>query len=77
VGKHCSNSQYFKEKNHKAKFSTSSILKKIKSTKKILKKNKKMKKKKKKKAILEKKRAKKLEKKHVDEVKVEFSTNSI
>jgi len=34
-----------KKKNYKAKFSTSSILKKIKSTKTILKKNKKMKKK--------------------------------
>jgi hypothetical protein len=30
VGKHCSNSQYFKEKNYKTKFSISSILKKIK-----------------------------------------------
>jgi hypothetical protein len=28
VGKHCSNSQCFKEKKYKAKFSTSSILKK-------------------------------------------------
>jgi len=28
VGKHCSNPQCFKEKNYKAKFSTSSILKK-------------------------------------------------
>jgi hypothetical protein len=28
VGKHCSNSQCFKEKNYKAKFSISSILKK-------------------------------------------------
>jgi len=28
VGKHCNNSQYFKEKNYKAKFSISSILKK-------------------------------------------------
>jgi hypothetical protein len=28
VGKHGSNPQYFKEKNHKTKFSTSSILKK-------------------------------------------------
>jgi len=33
VGKHCSNSQCFKEKNYKAKFS---ILKKIKSTEIIL-----------------------------------------
>ena len=39
VGKHCSNPQYFKEKNYKAKLSTSSILKKIKSIKTILKKN--------------------------------------
>jgi hypothetical protein len=38
VGKHCSNPQCFKEKNYKAKLSTSSILKKIKSTKTILKK---------------------------------------
>jgi hypothetical protein len=28
VGKYCSNPQYFKEKNYKAKFSTNSILKK-------------------------------------------------
>jgi hypothetical protein len=51
VGKHCSNPQCFKEKNYKAKLSTSSILKKIKSTKTILKKN--TKKCKKKKTILE------------------------
>jgi hypothetical protein len=36
--KHRSNPQCFKEKNYKAKFSISSILKKIKSTKTILKK---------------------------------------
>ena len=36
MGKHCSNSQCFKEKNYKAKFS---ILKKIKSTEIILEKN--------------------------------------
>jgi len=35
MGKHCNNSQCFKEKNYKAKFLISSILKK-KSTKKIL-----------------------------------------
>jgi len=29
MGKHCNNSQCFKEKNYKAKFSISSILKKI------------------------------------------------
>jgi len=29
VGKHCSNPQYFKGKNYKMKFLTSSILKKI------------------------------------------------
>jgi hypothetical protein len=44
VGKHCSNPQCFKEKNYIVKFSTSSILKKIKLTKinleKIIKKNK-------------------------------------
>jgi len=51
VEKHCSNPQCFKEKNYKAKFSTSSILKK-KSTKKILKKNTKNQRKKKKKTIL-------------------------
>jgi hypothetical protein len=33
VGKHYSNSQCFKKKHYKAKFLTSSILKKIKSTK--------------------------------------------
>jgi len=38
VKKHCSNQQCFKEKNYNAKFSTSSILKKIKSTKTIMKK---------------------------------------
>jgi hypothetical protein len=38
VEKHYNNPQYFKEKNYKAKLSTSSILKKIKSTKTILKK---------------------------------------
>jgi hypothetical protein len=32
MGKHCNNSQCFKEKNYKAKFLISSILKKIKST---------------------------------------------
>jgi len=32
VEKYCSNPQCFKEKNYKAKFSTNSILKKIKST---------------------------------------------
>jgi hypothetical protein len=52
VGKYCSNPQCFKEKNYKAKFSTSSILKN-KSIKIILKK--KRKKEKKKKTILEKK----------------------
>jgi len=56
-----------KKKNYKAKFSTNFILKKIKSTKIILKKkHKKMKKK-----------GKKIEKKHVEKVKAEFSTNSI
>jgi ribosomal protein S3 len=39
--KNCCNSQYFQGKNYKAKFSNSSILKKIKSTKIILKKSKK------------------------------------
>jgi glutaminase len=39
AGKHCSNQQCFKEKNYNSKFSTSSILKKIKLTKIILKKN--------------------------------------
>jgi hypothetical protein len=39
VRKHRSNPQCFKEKNNKAKFSTSSILKKIKSINKILKKS--------------------------------------
>jgi len=38
VGKHRSNPQYFKEKNYKMKFLTSSILKKVKLTK-IIKKN--------------------------------------
>jgi hypothetical protein len=38
VGKHCSNPQYFKEKNNKIKFSISSILKK-KSIEIILEKN--------------------------------------
>jgi hypothetical protein len=42
--KHYNNRQCFKEKNYKAKFSTSSIVKKIKSTKIILKKNTKTKK---------------------------------
>jgi len=56
VAKHCSNPHCFKEKNYKAKFSTSSILKKIKSTKTILKKN--TKKRKKKKTILGKKKKK-------------------
>jgi hypothetical protein len=37
-GKHCSNPQCFKEKNKKTKFSTNSILKKIKLKKIILKK---------------------------------------
>jgi hypothetical protein len=60
VGKHCSNPQYFKEKNYKAKLSTSSILKKIKSIKTILKKN--TKKCKKKKIILEIKKQKKKKK---------------
>jgi len=36
VVKHRRNSQYFKEKNYKAKFLTSSMLKKVKSTKIIL-----------------------------------------
>jgi hypothetical protein len=39
MGKHCNNSQCFKEKNYKAKFLISSILKK-KSTKTILEKKK-------------------------------------
>jgi len=51
VGKYYSNPKCFKEKNYKAKFSTSLILKKIKLTKTILKKQHK----KKKKTILEKK----------------------
>jgi len=38
MGKHCNNSQYFKEKNNKVKFLISSILKK-KSTEKFLEKN--------------------------------------
>jgi hypothetical protein len=42
--KHRSNPQYFKEKNYKAKFLTSSILKKIKLTKIILRKKTKKKK---------------------------------
>ena len=37
--KNCCNSQYFQGKNYKAKFSNSSILKKIKSTKIIFKKS--------------------------------------
>jgi hypothetical protein len=53
-GEHCSNPRCFKGKNYKAKFSTSSILKKIKLIKTILKKTT-QKKKKKKKTILEKK----------------------
>jgi len=36
MGKHCNNSQCFKEKNYKAKFLISSILKKIKLTEIIL-----------------------------------------
>ena len=60
-----------KKKNYKAKFSTSSILKKIKSTKTILKKKQKIEKKKK--IILE----KKMKKHHVGKVKAEFSTSSI
>jgi hypothetical protein len=36
-GEYCSNPHYFKEKNYETKFSTSSILKKIRSTKIILK----------------------------------------
>jgi len=49
MGKHCNNSQCFKEKNYKTKLLISSILKKIKSIgtileKKILKKHKKKKK---------------------------------
>jgi len=39
MGEHCSNPQCFKEKNYEAKFSTSSIWKKIKLTKTILEKN--------------------------------------
>ena len=58
MGKHCSNPQCFKEKNYKAKLSTSSILKK-KSTKIILKKNTK---KWKKETILRKKKQKQNEK---------------
>jgi hypothetical protein len=54
-----------KKKNYKAKFSTSSILKKIKSIKTILKKTQK----KKKNTILEKKSKKKWKKKHVRKVK--------
>jgi hypothetical protein len=38
MGKYCSNSKCFKEKNYKAKFLTSLILKKIKSTNIFLKK---------------------------------------
>jgi len=57
VGKHCSNPQCFKEKNYKAKLSTSSILKK-KSIKTILKKT--QKNVKKKKIILEIKKQKKM-----------------
>jgi len=79
VEKHYNNPQYFKEKNYKAKLSTSSILKKIKSTKTILKK--KHKKNKKKKTILEKNKQKQNEKKwkekHVKKVKAKFSTSSI
>jgi len=41
VGEHCSNPQCFKEKNYEAKFSTSSIYKKIKLTKTIMEKKKK------------------------------------
>jgi len=63
VGKHCSNSQYFKEKNHKAKFSTSSILKKIKSTKKILKKKQKNEKEEEEEGNFGKKKSKKIENK--------------
>jgi glutaminase len=39
MGKHCNNSQCFKEKNYKSKFSISSILKKIKLIEIILEKN--------------------------------------
>ena len=38
--KHCNNPQYFKEKNYKVKFLTSSLSKKVKSTKIIFLKNK-------------------------------------
>jgi glutaminase len=41
VGEHCSNPHCFKEKNYEAKFSTSSIYKKIKLTKTIMEKKKK------------------------------------
>jgi len=76
VEKYCSNPQYFKEKNYKAKFSISSIWKK-KSTKTILKKKTQKNWKKKKKTILEKNKWEKMGKKHVGKVKAEFSISSI
>jgi hypothetical protein len=64
VGKHCNNQPCFKEKNYKAKFSTSSILKKIKSIKTIMKKNTK-----KRIQFWKKKSKKKWKKKHMGKVK--------
>ena len=74
MGKYCSNTQCFKEKNYKAKFSTSSILKN-KSIKIILKKKKK--KKQKKEDNFGEKNEKQWEKKHVGKVKAKFSTSLI
>jgi hypothetical protein len=80
VEKHYNNPQYFKEKNYKAKLSTSSILKKIKSTKTILKKKHKKNKKKRRqfwKKNEQKQNEKKWKEKHVKKVKAKFSTSSI
>jgi hypothetical protein len=65
VGKHCSNKRCFKEKNYKAKFSTSSILKKINKNNS----EKKTQKKKKKIRIQFWKKKQKKKKKHVGKVK--------
>jgi hypothetical protein len=74
VGKYCSNPKCFKEKNYKAKFSTSLILKKIKLTKTILKKQHK---KKKEDNFGKKKYIYIYIYKHVGKVKAKFSTRSI
>jgi hypothetical protein len=74
VGKHCSNLQCFKGKNYKAKFSTSSILKK-----KIDKNNSEKNNTKKRRQFWNKKqkKIKKMEKIHTGKVKAKFSTSSI